>query len=81
VLVVRVSEWVLGIAGAIAVFFGLVLVFVAEDEYVAFAGSAWRAGDIAAGWTYGLLIGGVVLLAIALALVVRGLRHPRRRKR
>jgi hypothetical protein len=36
-LMARVTEWVLGIAGAIAVFFGLVLVFVAEDEYVAFA--------------------------------------------
>jgi len=77
----RVTELVLGIFGAIAACFGLVLLFAGEDQYVGFvgfgSGYTWRVSDVAAAWAYGLLTAGVVLLVVVLAMVVRDHRHPR----
>jgi hypothetical protein len=73
----RVGEWVLGIVGAVATFLGLFILYAGEDHYLGLFGWSWRVGDIAAAWGYGLLIGGIALLAIALALVVHGVRRPR----
>jgi len=67
----------LGIVGASAAFIGSVILFAGEDQYVGCAGAyTWRVGDVAAAWAYGLLVGGVVLLVVALALAVRDLRQP-----
>jgi hypothetical protein len=73
----RVGEWVMGIVGAVATFLGLFILFAGEDQYLGVGGSTWRVGDIAAAWGHGLLIGGIVLLALAVALVVHGLRRSR----
>lgn len=60
-----VIEWVLGIGGAIAVFMGVFILFVAEDQWVGIGGDlSWRVGDITPGWGIGLVIGGVVALLI-----------------
>ena len=71
----RLAAWVMGIAGAIAVFFGLVFLLAADDATVAFAGFTWLAGDVASAWAWLLLAGGVALLAGAAAIVMR-LRRP-----
>ena len=74
----RVTQWVLGIVGAIAAFMGLFILYAGGDQYVGLGGDfTWRVGEIASGWGYGLLIGGVVLLVVAVASAVRDLRHPR----
>lgn len=73
----RVAEWILGGVGALAVFLGLFVLLAGEDQYLGVGGSTWRVGDIAAAWGYGLLLGGVVLLAVVVALAVRDLRHSR----
>lgn len=64
-----IAAWVMGIVGAIAVFFGLVFLLVADDDTVAFAGFTWRAGEVASVWAWGLLIAGVALLAAAAAVL------------
>jgi hypothetical protein len=73
----RVSEWVLGIVGAIAAFLGLFILYAGEGQYLGFGGSTWRVGDIATAWGYGLLIGGVALLVVAVVVAVRASRHPK----
>ncbi len=74
----RVTEWVLGIAGAAAAFMGLFILYAGENQSVGFGGDlTWQGGEIASGWGYGLLIGGVALLVVAVASAVRDLRHPR----
>ncbi len=78
---IRATEWILGGVGALAVFLGLFVLLAGEDQYLGFGGSAWRVGDISAAWSYGLLIGGVALLAVAVALEARDLRHARSNKR
>jgi TRAP-type C4-dicarboxylate transport system permease small subunit len=72
----RAAEWVLGIVGAGVTAFGLVILLVAEDQYVALFGATWRAGDIPPGVSYGLLAGGVALMVLAGVLAVE-FRHPR----
>jgi 2TM domain len=73
----RITEWALGIVGAIAAFMGLVVLFAGENQYIGFGGGlTWRVGDIQPAWGYGLLAGGVVLLMGAAALVVWERRHP-----
>ncbi len=73
----RVTEWVLGIVGAIAAFMGLFILYAGGDQYVGLGGDlTWRVGDIASGWGYGLLIVGVVMLVVTVASAVRDLRHP-----
>ena len=72
------AEWLLGIVGGISTFLGLFILFADADQYVGIGGDlSWRVGDISSGWAYGLLAGGVVLLAFALAMVynARGRRH------
>lgn len=71
----KVTAWILGVVGACAVFLGLFILFAGEDQYVGNLGFAWRVGDVAAAWAYGLLAGGVLLLALVAVLVVRGRRQ------
>lgn len=72
----RVSEWVIGLVGLFGAFLGLFILFAEDEQYVGFGGesSSWRVGDIAPGWGYGLLAGGIFLLLTAGALVQRD-RH------
>lgn len=73
----RITEWVLGILGAIAGFMGLMVLFAGADQYIGLGGDlAWRVGDIAPAWGYGLLVGGIVLLAGAAVLLLWERRHP-----
>jgi 2TM domain len=74
----RVTEWVLGVVGAISAFVGLFVLFGPDDQYVGLGGDAsWRVGEVAPAWGAGLLIGGLAALAVALGLVVRD-RHVAR---
>lgn len=74
----RISEWTLGIVGAIAAFMGALILLAGEDQYVGLGGSlTWRIGDIAAGWSYGLLAAGIALLLGSLAIALWARRHPR----
>ena len=74
----RVGEWVLGVAGGIAAFLGLFMLFGGEDQYLGLGGDlTWRVGDIstaAASWFLG---GGAVLLLATVAVVRWERRHPR----
>jgi len=73
----RFAEWVLGIVGGIAAFLGLFILFGGEDQYLGIGGDlTWRVGDIASGWGYGLLVGGVALLVVTVVIVAWDLRHP-----
>lgn len=64
------AEWFLGIVGGIFTFLGLFILFADADQYVGIGGDlSWRVGDISSTLAYGLLLGGVVLLAVALAIV------------
>jgi hypothetical protein len=66
----RPVVWLFGIVGAIAAFLGLFILLAGENQYVGIGGDlSWRVGDISSAWTYGLLIGGGVLLLIALFMV------------
>jgi hypothetical protein len=73
---VRVSEWVLGIAGAFASFLGLFILLAGDDQYLGIIGT-WpgRVGDIASSWGYGLVIVGVALLVAATVVTLWDLRH------
>ena len=65
--------WVSAILGFVSMFLGLFINFAGEDQYVGLGGDlSWRVGDIATGWIYGFLIGGALLLAIAVALITGG---------
>ena len=76
----RVTEWVLGIVGGIAGFIGLFILFAGENQYIGLAGDyTWRVGDIEPVWGYGFLIGGIVMLAGAVALGLYERRHPHER--
>jgi len=77
----RVTEWVFGIVGGIAVFLGLFIMFGGEGQSLGLGGDlTWEVGEISSAWGYGLLAGGVVLLLITLALVVRDMRNPQVRQ-
>jgi len=67
---VRVGEWVLGAVGAFAVFLGLFIMFAGDEQYLGYVGFSWRVGDITAAWAWGLLVGGIALVVLALVLVV-----------
>jgi hypothetical protein len=63
--------WLMGIVGGIAAFLGVFILVAGDDQYVGIGGDlSWRVGDIAAGWAYGLLIGGAVLLLISLGTLI-----------
>lgn len=73
----RTAEWIMGIVGAVATFLGLFIFFGGEDQYLGFGGDwSWRVGDIDAIWGYGFLIGGVLLLAGVVAMLVRERSRP-----
>jgi len=73
----RVTEWVLGILGAIAAFVGLFILYAGPEQYVGLGGDlTWRVGEIESGWGYGLLIGGAALLGGAVGLLQWERRHP-----
>lgn len=68
---VRFAEWLFGIAGGIALFLGLFIMFAGEDSSVGLGGEwSWTVGEITDAWMYGLLIGGAVLLMTALGMVM-----------
>ena len=71
----RVSELVLGILGAVALFMGAFVLLAGDDQYVGLGGEAsWRVGDIGLAWAIGLLaVGAVVVLADV--VLVRWERH------
>lgn len=71
------TEWFSGIIGGIAAFLGLFVMFGPEDEYVGLGGDlSWRVGDISDAWMYSLLIGGFVLLGIAVSMAIVGRHRP-----
>jgi hypothetical protein len=73
----RITEWVLGIVGAIGAFVGAFILFAGDNQYIGIGGTAsWRVGDIESGWGYGLLIGGIVLLGMAAVFVLWVRRQP-----
>jgi len=78
----RVTEWFLGIVGAIAAFLGAFILVGGENEYLGLGGDlTWRVGDIPAGWAYGLLSVGGVLLLLTLVLVLGDIRGKRVHRR
>lgn len=71
------TEWLLGIVGGIGAFLGVFILFAGDDQYVGLGGDwSWRVGNISAGWAYGLLMGGGLLLVAALVMVIRGGDRP-----
>jgi hypothetical protein len=75
----RFGEWLFGIVGGIALFLGLFIFFAGDDQYVGIGGDlSWRVGDISSAWAWSLLIGGVVLLVVALVMLVAGRNRPAR---
>lgn len=75
----KFTEWLFGIVGGIGAFLGLFILFADEDQYVGIGGDlSWRVGDISLAWAYGLLIGGGLLLLIALGMVLRDARSGHR---
>lgn len=72
------TEWIFGIIGGIAAFLGLFIMFGPEEEYVGLGGDlSWRVADISSAWMYSLLIGGFVLLGIAISMAIVGRNRPR----
>lgn len=72
------TEWFFGIVGGIAAFLGLFILFGPDDEYVGLGGDlAWRVADISDVWMYSLLVGGFVLLGIAVYMAIVGRNRPK----
>ncbi len=73
VVVRRFFEWVLGIAGAIAIFLGVFVRFAGGDQSIGFFG-LWstRVEDVSDAWMFALLGGGSLLLGLAFALAAMG---------
>ena len=66
-------EWLFGILGGIATFLGLFVLFADVDQWIGIGGDlSWRVGDISSTWAYGLLVGGLVLLILALGMAFLG---------
>jgi hypothetical protein len=68
----RVTEWVLGIFGAIGAFVGAFILLAPDDQYVGLGGetTSRAVGEIAPAWGYGMVIGGVLLMVAAAALAI-----------
>ena len=60
----RIAEWAIGIAGALAAGLGAWMYYVP---------TTWFLGGLAEGWYLGLLVGAGVLLAAAFGLFARGM--------
>lgn len=66
-------EWLFGILGGIATFLALFVLFADGDQWIGIGGDlSWRVGDITSAWAYGLLVGGLVLLILALSMAFLG---------
>ena len=61
-IVRRVTEWVMGVVGAMTAGLG---------AYIYYAPTDWLLGDVAVSWAYGLFIGAGVLLTSAFGLFAR----------
>ena len=73
----RITEWILGIIGGIAGFMGAFILLASPDQWVGIGGDlTWMVGDIAPAWGYGMLFGGVALLAVAGSLFLWERGHP-----
>lgn len=71
----HVAEWLLGIVGGIAAFLGVFTLVAGDDSSIGLGGDwSWEVGEISTSVTYGLLIGGGILLLAAVAMIVMG-RH------
>jgi hypothetical protein len=65
----RVTEWALGIWGAIAAFVGGFILVGGDNASVGLGGEvSWKVQDIDPAWGYGLLIGGALAVIGALLL-------------
>jgi hypothetical protein len=74
----RSVEVVFGITGAMALFLGAFVQFAGEEQSIGFFG-VWstRAEDVSEAWTYALLAGGSLLLALSFALAALRRSHGR----
>lgn len=69
----RFTEWLFGIVGVISVILGLFIAFGGDDQSVGLGGDwSWEVGDISSVWIYAFLIGGGLLLAAAIVMLVVG---------
>lgn len=76
----RVTSWVLGIVGGIAVFLGGFILLGGEDQSLGLGGDlSWTVGEIDPAWGYGLLAAGGAALLGTLVLVVRARSVPQTR--
>ncbi len=67
------TEVLLGILGVICLGVGVVILAAGDDQYVGLGGDlSWRVGDIPEVAAWGLLIGGAVLLAVMVGMVLIG---------
>jgi len=74
----KAAEWLMGVFGGVAAFLGFFIMFGPEEDYVGLGGDvAWQVGDVSSAWMYGLVIGGLVLLAGALLMVIAGRSRTR----
>lgn len=74
----KAAEWLMGVVGGVALIIGLVIMFGPERDTVGLGGDlAWEIGEISSAWMYGLLIGGVVLIAGVLYMVIAGRSRTR----
>ncbi len=71
----RVTEWVLGIVGAIAAFVGAFILLGSEEQYVGLGGDvSWAVGEIDPAWGWGPILVGGVFISIGVALAWRDRR-------
>ena len=69
----KAAEWLMGVFGGVAAFLGFFIMFGPEDDTVGLGGDvAWQVESISSAWMYGLLIGGLVLLAGTVFMVIAG---------
>lgn len=74
----KAAQWVCGVLGSVAAFFGLFLFFGPEGDTVGLGGDwVWRVGETDTNWAYGLLAGGILLLAALVWLIMAGRKRTR----
>lgn len=72
----QVTEWVLGIVGAIAAFVGAFILLGSEDQYVGLGGEvSWAVSEIDPTWGWGLLLTGGIFVITGIALALRDRRR------